>query len=295
MINRRGVALIMTLWVMILLSSIAFQFIYSVRTEINATRNLKEMVKDYYLAYAGVNLGISELINRWDFNYIDEYGNMVFRNRGILLEEDKEPPKRDNIPLESGLISYEIEDEESKININFAPREVIWNLLRELDVEIEKRDIIADSILDWIDKNHEHRINGAEDDYYESLTNPYEAKDAPFDSINELLLVRGITKEIFDKLKKYVTVVGSNININTSSEIVLKSVLGENVAREVIYYRKKNGYFISPNYGGIVKSHYFTIKSRGKLPNSSIFRGIRVIVRKNGNSINIVYWNDNFI
>src|SRR3989337_2158170 len=99
--NKKGIALIMTLWVMILLSLMAFQFIYSVRTEINVTRNLKEIVRDYYLAYAGINLGISELMNQYDFNYTDENGNIIFKKKDISEEET---PNRDNIALEDGLI-----------------------------------------------------------------------------------------------------------------------------------------------------------------------------------------------
>ena len=57
-------------------------------------------------------------------------------------------------------------------------------------------DIIVDSILDWKDADDLHRLNGAESDYYLSLPNPYRAKDANFDTLEELLLVRGVTPEI---------------------------------------------------------------------------------------------------
>ena len=60
-----------------------------------------------------------------------------------------------------------------------------------------ERDIIVDSILDWKDSDNFHRVNGAEDDYYESLPTPRTCKDAHFDTVEELLLVRGITPLLF--------------------------------------------------------------------------------------------------
>ena len=64
-------------------------------------------------------------------------------------------------------------------------------------LEGEDRDIIVDSIIDWVDKDHNHLMNGAEDEYYESLEDPYEARDSEFVVAEELLLVRGITEDIF--------------------------------------------------------------------------------------------------
>ena len=59
------------------------------------------------------------------------------------------------------------------------------------------RDTVIDSILDWRDSNRDHRLNGAEEDYYRGLDPPYSCKDGPFDVVEELLLVRGVTPELF--------------------------------------------------------------------------------------------------
>jgi general secretion pathway protein K len=69
--------------------------------------------------------------------------------------------------------------------------------LTNLGVEGEARDIIVDSILDWRDADDFYRIHGAENDYYQSLKEPYRCKNGNFDSIEELLLVRGITPALF--------------------------------------------------------------------------------------------------
>src|SRR5262245_59247373 len=52
---------------------------------------------------------------------------------------------------------------------------------------------IADAILDWLDPDDEPRANGAENSYYQALSPPYRCKNGPLDSLEELLLVKGVT------------------------------------------------------------------------------------------------------
>ncbi len=70
-------------------------------------------------------------------------------------------------------------------------------IIGNLGYDEESAEIMADSILDWRDDNDVHRANGAEDDYYEGLARPYPCKDAPFDAIDELLYVRGVTRDAY--------------------------------------------------------------------------------------------------
>jgi general secretion pathway protein K len=86
----------------------------------------------------------------------------------------------------------------------------------------------TDAIIDWIDPDdQEYGGSGAEQSYYDSLDRPYKCKNAPFDSIEELLLVRGVTPELFfgdeengiPPLYKLITVHGNNrgrVNANTA-------------------------------------------------------------------------------
>jgi type II secretory pathway component PulK len=65
-------------------------------------------------------------------------------------------------------------------------------------VEAVKSDEICSAILDWIDKDDNISINGAESSYYQTLNPPYYAKNAPMDDLSELLLVRGVTREMYE-------------------------------------------------------------------------------------------------
>lgn len=96
-------------------------------------------------------------------------------------------------------------------------------LFRALDLDLEP----VQAILDWIDQDSETRYpNGAEDEYYTGLESPYRAGNSPFATIRELLLVRGVTMEIYEKLAPHLSVLpqATPININTASADVLMAI-----------------------------------------------------------------------
>ncbi|MCK4519563.1 MAG: general secretion pathway protein GspK, partial [Candidatus Omnitrophica bacterium] len=132
-------------------------------------------------------------------------------------------------------------DEERKININKAQRSVIERLFRIVGLSEMKAQNLSASIVDWRDKDSELSIplGSAEDRYYRNLRDPYEAKDADFEVLDELLLVRGMTGEIFDEIKGFITIYGEGkVNINTASEDVLLSLgLHASVVNKILSFR----------------------------------------------------------
>jgi general secretion pathway protein K len=109
-------------------------------------------------------------------------------------------------------------------------------------------DTIVDSLLDWKDADDFYRLHGAESDYYQSLPNPYKAKNAPFETLEELLLVKGVTPSILygegkqTGLIQFLTVHGrgNKININAASREVLMALPGmsPDMAEAIITYRQ---------------------------------------------------------
>lgn len=94
---------------------------------------------------------------------------------------------------------YGLEDESSKINLHWIMQieeeypgmgRIILTRLPGVD------EYIADALLDWMDEDDDPRECGAEYDYYELLDPPYYPKNAVPDSIDELLLVEGITPRL---------------------------------------------------------------------------------------------------
>jgi type II secretory pathway component PulK len=90
-------------------------------------------------------------------------------------------PSSPDLPLR-----YGAEDESGKINLNTATRDMLLALSPRMTEEI------ADAILDWRDGDSKPGPAGAEDSYYLTLAPPYRCKNAPFESVEELLLVRGV-------------------------------------------------------------------------------------------------------
>jgi hypothetical protein len=125
-----------------------------------------------------------------------------------------------------------LHDENGKINlngINDGNKGILIEYFNQMGIDLFDADIIVDSILDWIDPDDLTHLNGAEDNYYESLPEPYKTKDAPFSSIEELALVRGVTPEIYESIRNDITVYGGEqikVNINIASREILSSVPG---------------------------------------------------------------------
>jgi general secretion pathway protein K len=180
--------------------------------------------------------------------------------------EDQEVWKTDG-SLYSGQVgdgsySVKIFDESGKLDINAAPEQLLRNLIGNLGVEGTDLDTIVDSILDWKDKDDLHRLHGAESDYYLSLPNPYKAKNMDFDTLEELLLVKGVTKELLYGAGKqkglidFLTVQGktNKININAASKEVLSAVPGmtADMVEEIIAFRQQKEIKNIQEIGGTV-------------------------------------------
>ncbi len=304
--RQDGVALIILIWVMALLMIAATEFIYTLRVESAATESFKDETAAWGLALAGVNLGIAEVSVDYALVATGRDGVFFLKKEGGQVKKIEPSPRE--LELGEGKLVYSITDESGKLNINTASWETIEELLRLCGIEKTERDIIADSIIDWRDDGHEFHLNGAEDDYYGGLPKPYGAKDGPLDTVEELLLVKGMSPEAFygEKLPagygryssyagpgvfRFMTAKGSGkININTAPETVLEALLGKGRAGEIILKRQAEGFFDKPAYGADVSSSVFSIHSVGEARGLSY--GIRAIVEKRHGMIRVSYWNE---
>lgn len=195
---ERGMALMVVLWILALLGIVFTTFTFSMRTELAAAGNFREQAESYYLAEAGVYRAAAEIINA------DRDVPPDSRSYDALNEHwHTNPAAYNNIPLGQGRYWVAVTDEESKIPLNggrLTPPQydaILRRLLSNSGVRDEKLlSTIVDSVQDWRDTDNLHRLNGAEDDYYLSRPTPYRAKNGNFESLEELLLVKGMTVEI---------------------------------------------------------------------------------------------------
>ena len=304
--EKGAVALILVIWVMVVLMAIVVQFTYSIRTELNITRNFKEEEEAYQLALAGIEKAKIEILSIQDPEYIhiNDEGTLVFN------DDEEEVSVREG-GLGRGSYSYTIEDEDGKLNINTATLAQLKHIFLNSNIELTEVDEVIDSIVDWRDKNDLHMLNGAEEEYYRSLPEPYSSKDGDFDVLDELLLVKGMNEElyygseggddedesenVFEGAVKYFTVISSDaVNLNTAPMIVLESLFGNRVANDIMNQRDFGP--VNRNIAkGKVLSDYFSIISTGSNIDGSIKRRVKTMIHKKPGGLETVYWNDNFL
>ncbi len=229
MASQRGIALIMVLWALTILSVIVFSFSLMARTETHSALTFRMAVTNRFLAEAGIERGIVEILFR-----------NANKNQPVVVE-GKEPVRIDGTPYtgtaQKGTYAFRIIDESGKIPLNAltdASSVLLRNLLTQMGYQQEEADTVVDSILDWRDTDELRRLNGAESEYYMTLPNPYKAKNGNFDTIEELMLVKGVTPVMLygDGKKKglidYLTVYSNrnNINVNAAPKEVLMAIPG---------------------------------------------------------------------
>lgn len=95
--------------------------------------------------------------------------------------------------------TWKITDLERKFNINLAlnMEGVLQQALVLIGTDAAEVPTIVGSIQDWIDRDDDTHLSGAETAYYQSLEIPYTAKNGPIDDLSELLFIKGITSDIY--------------------------------------------------------------------------------------------------
>lgn len=116
---------------------------------------------------------------------------------------------------DSGAPRYGPADESSRININHVPEDVLERVFGGA----------AAAVADWRDADRAARPGGAEDPAYGTESRPYPCRNGPFLTVEELLLVQGITPDLFHRVKDRLTVYGGGrVNVNTASGAVLEDL-----------------------------------------------------------------------
>jgi general secretion pathway protein K len=214
-VKQGGFALVVVLWVVALLTVMAGGFALGMRTDTNLTYYQVASAKARALAEAGVNRGIMELLKQ---------------EEDRVWATDGSP---NQLPLEDGALTISVQDESGKIDLNVAQTELLGGLLHALGVDDRARDALVDSILDWRDPDDLRRANGAEAADYKAAGLPYGPKNGPFDSVDELQQVLGMTPALFLRMRGFVTVYSQQGGINplVAPRTVLLAVPGWDAAQ----------------------------------------------------------------
>jgi general secretion pathway protein K len=323
--DQRGVAIVIVLWVIMVLSLLIGGFAFTMHVETQIASYARKELKAEMLARSGIEVAKMELLlhqqSAADAGY-DALNQDWATNTELYVNHE----------LGDGVFNVKITDEESRMPINTASEVQLQRLMTLLNVDPSDGDIIVDSILDWIGPGELTRLNGAKSDYYMSLSPPYRAKDAPMDRVDELLLVRGMTPELYhgkpatDKdpaqpglAEVFTTMSSGTVNVNTAAPIVLQAWLGLNDVQVQAVLARRDGadgipgtdddlpfhtvgeFFatvgnldaaaVQALQGQVsVNSEFFTIKSTGEV--GGVKHTILATVHRDNGNIDIVMWQE---
>jgi general secretion pathway protein K len=199
-----GFALILVMVTIIVLTSLVATFAISMNTEVRLARNADYDVELEWMGRSGVELAKFALANKCQEQRNIDALNQFWAGGTAPCSNDIPQISLKDFHLCDGQFSVTIEDMERKWDINMvanprAPqRDVLQKALAVIGVtDAGLAETIEDSILDWCNPNSVAGFSGAKDDYYLHLNPPYYCKCGPIDDLSELLLIKGITPEIY--------------------------------------------------------------------------------------------------
>lgn len=223
------------MWSLFFLAALALAISGYIRPRLDLGGKLLRRTRLHYYAQAGVKQMMLQ-IEKDSTDLYDCFSDTWSTEGGLLKGKG----------LSGGTFRVELVDEERKINVNKAPYDVLKNFFEIVGEESSQdAEDLADSVIDWRDEDDDVRDNGAEDGYYSIRRPGYDCKNADFEILEELLLVKGMTRKIFDKVKEKITVYGEGrININTTDKFVLMSLgMSEELAEKIIGFRGEGNVF----------------------------------------------------
>jgi general secretion pathway protein K len=225
--SQQGIALVITLLTVALITAMVVEFSYGVYTGTSNLYNWRDSQRLSLMAKSGIHVSAK---------YLSEWVDTQSFTPGAI-ELPVENPFEDF----QGVIVVKIEDESSKFNINAVvyPRgdlknPAAYDSFKRLLKTLSLNENIADRIVDWIDRDSVAELSDSE----------INAKNADLVCVDELLLIHGITRKDYDTLLPYVTVYGNRdnliINVNGAEKPVLMCIsdsITEELARKIITYR----------------------------------------------------------
>lgn len=221
---QRGLALIIVLWMVTLLSVIASSFAYSMRSDLMVARNLLASSQAQALADAGVERALYELAKP-----------------DADLQRWKPDGARYFFDLGGAKIAVTLMDESGKIDINSMPDTLLKAVLVSRGLSDEQASSVQDAILDWRDRDSLKRPRGAEEEDYRAAGKKFLPSNGPFETPEEIRHVMGVTPELYNKIAGMLTVYSKLPGVNPAfaPREVLQSLPGLDAAQLDAYLNQR--------------------------------------------------------
>lgn len=194
--QQRGLALVIVIWILTLLSLMAGSFALSMRRESSVASALKNNAQALALAETG--LGIAQfMLQHPDTEQRWQADGSLYR-----------------IPRNDSEIRIRILAESGKVDINSAEEPLLRAIINATTDDSKRQQQLLDALLDWRDADDEPRSRGAENKQYRQAGLAYQPSNLPFQSLEELQLVLGFDAEIFERMQPWITVYSGQANLN---------------------------------------------------------------------------------
>lgn len=192
-----------------LLGMITTVLLSSTRTDVYLARNVYDAARARAAAEAGISLAIKTLVD-------DDVGGWRWDGRPRVSM------------FGSTRLTSSIQDEAGKIDINAVEDEILRRLFEMAGIESDRARAVAQSIIDWRDKDDVRLPNGAEVEDYHAAGMAYGPRNGPFETLNELRLVLGIKADILKVAGRFFTVMTGNkqVDVVTAPAEVLLALPG---------------------------------------------------------------------
>ena len=201
-VRRResGIALVLALWLTVLLTVLASGFAFSMRSEALATRNAVSLARARAFADGAIERTAYELMRP---RIADAWN------------PDGQPHRWNESDAAIAVIAV---DEAARIDVNAAPDAFLKNLLVvDGGLEDAAAAALVDAIADWRDPDELRRPNGAEAPEYQAANLKYRPGNAPFETIEEVARVLGMTPAVFQRIAPLITVYSHQPGINPAT------------------------------------------------------------------------------
>ncbi len=302
--SEEGIALLMTLWVLVLLMVMAMNFSFSTRRGSASTRNFKEETIAYYSAVSAYEDTLRYLL-------FDKSPGVDFIDKdGVFWSDIDRAPVSGQRQYGNVRVEIKITDEESKLNINTLTEPMLRNLFTTYArIPEDAVQELIDSVSDWKDPDDLHHLSGAETEYYKSLKPAYAAKNNALDVPEELLLIRGFKREyIFGgdettAIYPLLTTYSTAVNINTApSEVLALLGLGQADIENILNQRTKEAGGVKIVPSGIAGINITTASSNFRIEVTAAVEGSKQVVRLTsvvkkisglkGPELRTIYWKE---
>ena len=279
--KENGVALITVMLILALATVLAVSMSSRQQLDIHRSANVINFEQAFQYILGAESWGKQILKRDFVDNKIDSFND----DWATVL-----PP----LPIEGGQMSGKLEDLQARFNVNNLvldgkPQKLYVDRFKRLLRNLELNEDLAAVIIDWLDSNEETGFSGAEDNEYLNLSPAYRTANQAMSDISELLLIKGVDFETYEKLRPFVCVLKSNtaINVNTASAEVLSSIVKDITledAKSLVEERNKETYkklddFLQhpllkqkkvKNEGLNVSSNYFQLNSTAQIERISV-------------------------